>query len=191
MNIATFNYGSANTELERISSKTLIRRNQIIPAVPGEYYSYSSDFSSKNPVYALMSCKANKDRPKIDLFSLGNEANLLFLFNLTGGVEVCSIRDACDLGIIQDSIRLRLRDNTLISKTEMSPEEFYKIRAQKNASALVETCKAVHQNKKTKFAQLKQNMVVSVMTTGGKYGLFLIKEINEMSVKIDACHILI
>src|SRR5687768_11064818 len=69
----------------------------VIPAVPGEYYSYSSEFTKDRPLYALLKCKANKNRPISALRNLGREANLLFSF---GAPQVCSVQEARDSGLL-------------------------------------------------------------------------------------------
>ena len=47
----------------------------IIPAVRGEYYSYSSVFTEGRQLYSLMKCKSNKARLISEISNLGSEVN--------------------------------------------------------------------------------------------------------------------
>ncbi len=190
MNTVVLDRPTIDTRMENTEPKTHTLSDEIIPAVPGEYYAYLSEFSDKKPVYALLKCKSNKNRLKVDLLNLGNEANILFLFDLDKGVKACSVVDASDFGIINGSVKSGICDDTLISETNISPEEFYRIYAERDAQLLAKVCKKAHR-KSTAFVSLKPNMVVSVITTGGKYGLFLVKNVDRISIKIDACHVLL
>src|SRR3989339_605796 len=73
---------------------------EIIPAVHGEYYGYSSVFTRERPLYALMKCKSNKERPVSEIVDLGSEANAFFRFNETDQ-KIISIKTANNLGLLQ------------------------------------------------------------------------------------------
>ncbi len=190
MNIAVLKDPLVDMHKQETASETRVLSEQIIPAVPGEYYAYTSEFTEKRPEYALMKCKSNKARPMTDLPELGSEANLLFLFDASEDVKVCSVGEASDLGIIEGSIKSGLCYDTSIAETQMSTDEFYNVRAKKDVQVLADICKTANQ-KISLFISLKPSIVVSVLTTGGKYGLFLIKDMDKMSIKIDACHVLV
>lgn len=81
---------------EQFHDETKVRQgilsDMVIPAVPGEYYTYFYKFTNERPLYALMKCKANKGRPIAAAGDLGHEANLLFLFGNPIQVQVCAVR---------------------------------------------------------------------------------------------------
>jgi len=190
MNTATLTRPSTNTQRRNKGVETPILSDRIILTVPGEYYAYSSEFTARKPVYALISCKSNKNRMTTEITNLGDNANLLFLFDASRGVTVFSVREASDWGILNDSLQLTIRTDTLITETKISVEEFNNIREKRDTKMLVEICKAVPQ-KATTFISMKPNLVISVITSDGKYGLFLVKEVSKSSIKIDACHVLL
>lgn len=76
----------------------------VIPAVPGEYYAYHSEFTEDKPLYVLMKCKANKARSIATARDLGREANLLFLFNSSVQAQVCAIKLAQASGLLGDYV---------------------------------------------------------------------------------------
>src|SRR3989344_7683006 len=67
---------------------------QIIPAMPGTNYVYSSTFTDDRPLYALLDCKANKSRALVDVGMLGREVHLHFAFEDATCAKVSSIRVA-------------------------------------------------------------------------------------------------
>jgi hypothetical protein len=56
-------------------------------------------------------------------------------------------------------------------------------------NALVEICKVAC--KRGEGITLNSGMVIAVMTSSGKYGLFFVKGLASTSILIDACHILL
>ena len=174
---------------------TLARESQrtstlVIPAVPGEYYVYSSEFTEERPLYAFMKCKANKNHTLAAVGDLGHEANLLFLFGSLTKVQVCSVRTAHASGLLGDSINSESFGETWVAPAGITTEDFYKLRSRKDVVGLVETCCAACSQRETSIA-LESGAVVAMMTDGGKYGLFLVKELTPTSIQIDACHILL
>lgn len=162
----------------------------IIPAVRGEYYAYSSEFTGERPLYALLKCKANKARPIPDAEELGREVNFLFLFGSPTHIQIYAIREAHTSGLLGNSVNGKLFGETWIAPAEITAEKFYEIRSRKDVTALVKTCETACSKRKVSIA-LNQGAVVAMMTDGGKYGLFVVKEITSASIKIDACHILL
>lgn len=161
---------------------------RVIPAVPGEYYAYSSRFTGAQPVYALMKCKASKSHEIDDVESLGNEANLIFEF---GGLpQVRGMKAACLLGLLGGSVNDEPFDDAWVARVSISAEAFYELRSQKDGVALAELCRAVCSERQVSTT-LERGAVIAVMTSGGKYGLFLVKELTSMSIEVDACHILL
>lgn len=184
---------SLNSEgLERFrdGTKQEVLSDLVIPAVRGEYYVYSSMFTEERPLYALMKCKANKDRPVAAAGDLGREANLLFLFGSQDQIQVCAVSTAHALGLLSASIDSSSFGETWIGHAKITAENFYELRSQKDITALAEICQAVCLKHEMPVA-LEQGTVIAMMTGGGKYGLFFVKEITQKSIWIDACHILL
>jgi len=162
----------------------------IIPAVPGEYYSYSSEFTEGRPLYALLKCKANKARPIEDAEELGCEVNLLFLFNGSTQIRVCAVRAAHASGLLGHSVAGKSFGETWIAPAGITAEDFYEFRSRKDVATLVKTCQTAC-SKHEMSAVLNPGTVIAMMTSGVKYGLFLVKGITSTSIQIDACHILL
>lgn len=162
----------------------------VIPAVPGEYYAYSARFTTEQPLYVFMKCKANKVRLVADAKSLGREANLLFLLESSTQAQVCSVREACTCGLLGDSVSKELFGETWIGHTVITAENFYEVRSQKDVTTLVKICRSACSKRETSIV-LSNGTVIAMMTDGGKYGMFLVKELTPSSILIDACHILL
>lgn len=162
----------------------------VIPAVPGEYYAYSSEFTKERPLYALMKCKANKSRPIAVAGDLGHEVNLLFLFGNPNQVQVCAVRVAHTSGLLGDSINGESFGETWIALAGITVESFYKLCLRNDVTELVKTCQAACSEREMSIV-LEPGAVIAMMTDGGKYGLFFVKELTQTSILIDACHILL
>lgn len=162
----------------------------VIPAVPGEYYAYSSEFTEERPLYVLMKCKANKNRLIAAAGDLGHEANLLFLFGSPNQIQVCAVRTAHASGLLGDSVNGESFGETWVAPAGITAEEFYELRSRKDVTALVETCQAACLEHEVSIA-LELGSIVAMMTDRGKYGLFFVKGITRTSIWIDACHILL
>lgn len=160
----------------------------VIPAVPGEYYLYSAEFTEERPLYALMKCKANKNRPIETVAALGKEANLLFLFDESR--RVCSVQTANFLGLLGQPVEDGLFGETWIAQAGISASEFYKIRARKGLAELAQICQNVCIADEA-FIDLRLGMVIAMMTDSSKYGLFCVKKMTASLIQIDACHILV
>ena len=189
----TVEQSSALIELERFRDGVEVQgvpSQLVIPAVPGEYYAYSSEFTEERPLYALMKCKANKARPIAAAVDLGHEVNLLFLFGSPGPVQVqvCAVRTAQASGLLGDSVSESFGE-TWIAPAGITAEDFYELRSRKDVVALVEVCQTAHSKCEVIIA-LDLGAVIAIMTDGGKYGMFLVKRLTSTSIQIDACHIL-
>lgn len=104
-----------------------ILSDMVIPAVPGEFYAYSSKFTKERPLYALMKCKANKERPIVAAGNLGHEANLLFLFGSPiHVVQVCAVKMAHAFGLLRDSVNGKSFGETWIAPAGITVENFYR-----------------------------------------------------------------
>lgn len=171
-----------NQVLERTS------RPQVIPAVQGEYYAYSAGFTAERPVYTLMKCKASKSHEIDDVEVLGSEANLLFEFG--DSPQVHGVKAAHLLGLLGSSANMELFDEAWVARADMSAEAFYELRSRKNGPALADFCRSACSEREASVS-LELGMVVAVVTSGGKYGLFLVKELTPASMEVDACHILL
>lgn len=191
--IQTAEKSSLLRELEYFSDEVKVRgvlSESVIPAVQGEYYAYSSEFTEERPLYVLMKCKANKARPITAAEVLGREANLLFLFGSPTEVQACTIKTAHASGLLGNSINGESFGETWIAPAEIAAEDFYELRSQKDVTKLVEICRAVCSKRGISLA-LKPGEIVAMMTDGGKYGLFLVNGVTQTSIQIEACHILL
>ena len=162
---------------------------QVIPAVPGEYYGYSSKFTADKPLYTLLKCKSNKFWTIASAAQLGSEANLLFRFDGTTHAQVCAIKTAHELGLLGESINGNLFGETWIASAKITAEEFYSLHSIEKIPTLVDICSAACTTCEVS-ADLKPGSVIAMMTDKGKYGLFLVRRLTPVSVHIDACHIL-
>lgn len=162
---------------------------EIIPAVRGEYYGYSSIFTREQPLYALMKCKANKSRSLSAIADLGSEVNALFQFNESES-KIFPIQTAKNLGLLDKVNPNVVFDDIWLTPTNLSAKQFMKLQADKNGEKLVNMCqKAI--NGHCTDVKLRKGLVVAMMTNKGKYGMFLVSKITPFSVKIEACHILL
>lgn len=161
----------------------------IIPAVPGEFYSYSSEFTEEKPLYVLMKCKANKARAIAAAEKLGREANLVFQFNGPNKARARSIAEHAE-GPLRNLMDVNLFGETWIAVTSLLLGEFSNIRLQRDVTTLVEVCKLACSSRESSL-ELYPGAIIAMMTDGGKYGLFLVKQLTSRSIQIDACHILL
>lgn len=125
---------SLSEELSRLSEEKAGQRplsEMVIPAVRGEYYAYSHEFTEERPLYVFMKCKANKGRPISSAEFLGPEANLLFMFGSQAEVQVCAIKTAHACGLL-GSINGESFGETWIAPARITIEDFYQISSQKN-----------------------------------------------------------
>lgn len=162
----------------------------VIPAVPGEFYAYSAEFADVRPLYALMKCKANKARPLAAAGELGLEANLIFLFGDPHRVQACAMNEAHAFGFLGDVASVKPFGETWIAATGITVENFYDLRSRQDVVAMMKICQASCAKRETSIV-LELGTVVAMMTDGGKYGLFFVKELTQESMQIDACHILV
>ncbi|MDP3955776.1 MAG: hypothetical protein Q8Q18_00830 [bacterium] len=162
----------------------------VIPAVPGEYYAYSSEFTGERPLYALMKCKSNKNRPITAAEDLGQEANLLFLFGNPNQAQVCAIRTAHTSGLLGDSVNGELFGETWIAPAGIGAEDFYELRSRKDVAKLVEISRAACSEHGASIT-LEPGAVIAIMTDCGKHGLFFVRALAPTLIQIDACHLLL
>ncbi|MEX2369210.1 MAG: hypothetical protein WD552_02360 [Candidatus Paceibacterota bacterium] len=162
----------------------------VIPAVQGKFYTYSSEFAERRSLYALMSCKANKGRSIENVKNLGREVNFLFLFDDSMQAMIYPIQTAHTSGLLGDSVKGELFDEAWIAPIKTTIEDFYDLRSQKDTVKLMEICQNSCLDQKSRII-VKPGMVVAMMTSAGKFGMFLIKELTPTSIRIDACHILV
>lgn len=161
----------------------------IIPAVPGEFYDYSSEFTEGKPLYVLMKCKANKARSIATAAELGGEANLVFKLNSATHADVRSIKAAHAEGLLGE-IDGSLFGETWIAVTSLSPDEFYNIRSRQDVTVVVEICTLACSSRESSL-ELYPGAIIAMMTDGDKYGLFFVRQLTTQSIQIDACHILL
>lgn len=168
----------------------IILSDEIIPAEVGEFYNYTSEFTTERPVFALMKCKANKNRPVEQLPELGAEANIFFCFDGTTQVRACSIRTAHSLGLLDCQVNGESFDKTLLGSTKVDIEDFHDIRSNKDVKTLMEVCQRTCNNSEA-IIELGKGSIVAMMNDRGKYGMFLVQEMTPESVQIMACHTLL
>lgn len=162
---------------------------RIISAVPNEYYTYSSKFTTERPVYALLKCKANKDRAILSLKDLGDEANLLFVFR-QNQIQVCPIKIALNYDLPGHLVNSEVLSDTWIGVATITKKLFHEIREMGEISDLKRICRTSCLEPRTSIL-LKQGLIITMMTSYGKYGMFLVNEITQTSIEVDACHILL
>tara|TARA_R110002167_G_scaffold146776_5_gene338370 strand:- start:1753 stop:2328 length:576 start_codon:yes stop_codon:yes gene_type:complete len=165
--------------------------DEVIPAVPGEFYAYSATFTPDRPIYALMKCKAKKDRAISALLDLGGEANLFLKFNL-GKVEVFPVKIAQAAGLLGDVKHQGTCDETetWIARVDLADGEFHKLYSQKNIEALLKMSQVANVRREDSIT-LAVGMTIAVATPHGKHGLFLVQELTSTMVRVEACHILL
>ena len=159
----------------------------IIHAVPGKFYAYASIFTDSKPLYALMDCKANKSRSLACADELAREVHMHFEFDSTTRARVSSIKvaqAAGSLGQIKSEF-----DDVWVAPAQIAIEDFYTLCAQRDSTKLADICNATCQSKI--FTDIAPGIIIAVMTSARKYGLFLVKELTPTSVSIDACHVLL
>jgi hypothetical protein len=160
----------------------------IIPAVPGEFYSYPALFTTERPLFALMKCKANKARLTSEIDALGMEAGAFFRF---GG-------DAPNIFPIKEAQARRLltlrpgavSGEAAISTAELSPDQFFELQKSRDQEELVRACTRALSCPEV-VIELHRDSVVALMTSDGRYCVFLVEEITHSSIQIEACHILL
>ena len=184
-------YPQIGVKESRITSSFVMQQQmalsqKIIPAVPGEYYSYSSVFTKDRPLYALMKCKSNKARLISEAPNLGSEVNAFFQFE-RDNPWILSIKEVEALGLLGSAQSF---SNIWFTPTKITAKEFIKLRADKNTQELVGVCQETLTNRQV-ATELHEELVVALMTDGGKYGMFLVEEITISLIRIEACHILL
>lgn len=178
----------------RATSSSVIQQQmaisqEIIPAVRGEYYSYSSVFTEERPLYVLMKCKSNKARLISEAPNLGSEVNAIFQFE-GGNPRILSIKEADPLGLLEGMHSKGAFGDTWFAPTNLTAKQFMKLRSGKKTDELVRACQDALTDRQV-ATKLREELVVAMMTDGGKYGMFLVEEITTSSIQIEACHILL
>jgi hypothetical protein len=164
---------------------------QIMPAVRGEFYRYTSNFSEDRPLYFLMKCKANKARPTTtEVEQMLQELDLTFIFG--DKVFLCSPNSAPSirlLGNVMEGASLRRLNETEIRLSNVPTEEFYRCLDARSESLLVDTFRVSGASESTVL--LFKGMTLSIRTASNKYGLILVKDLTASTCRIEACHILV
>ncbi len=161
--------------------------DEIILAVPGTFYVYQTLLTAEDPLYALLDCKANKRRPLAQITSLGREVHLHFEFDNSTRAQVTSIKGATKTGLITDAgVEF---DDVYVAPAAVAIEDFYVLCAQRDSMKVRDLCEAACAGHETAI-EATPGMIIAMMTSGGKYGLFLVKELSPTSASLEACHIL-
>lgn len=161
----------------------------VMPAVQGEFYSYTSDFSKDRPLYFLMKCKANKSRPlTMDVGHIVQELDLTFVFG--NEVILCSPNSTPSVELLRSvMVDPQELNHSEIRAATITEDTFYDCYHGKKESFLVD----IHRTSGVSESSvvLSSGLILSVKTDLGKYGLILIKELTPSTCEIDACHILL
>lgn len=163
----------------------------IIPAVRGEFYAYTAEFSPERPLYFLMKCKANKARSlAIDIDHLLRELDLTFIF----GEEVilCSPNSAPSVGLLRGALTdpdLQRLNETEIRLAPMPVSRFHRSGERRSGLALVDAFKGAGSS--VSAVRLSQEMTLSVRTASNKYALIRVGEVAGSRCRLEACHILL
>lgn len=174
------------TQSSPIGKQNASLSEQKIPAVPGEFYSYTSDFSIERPLYILMKCKANKSRPIIP--EIIKELDLTFIFG--SEVILCSPDSNPSKELLKDIIvEPQELNHSELRIANITEDTFYDCFQEKRDSFLVDIYN--NSNEGESNLVLYTGLILSVKTYSGKYGLIIVKELTDSTCKIDACHILL
>ncbi len=159
---------------------------EVFPAIRGEFYGYAAVFTPKMPLYVFMKCKSNKQRPRAFVGEYPQECNLLFSF---ANAEIMSIQVTAAVDLL-DSNKVSLLDETWIAPANISAERFYGLRSRKDEAGLSRIVSDACLDRKTSVALLEGH-VYAAMSKAGKYCLFYVESVDETSIKVEACHVLI
>lgn len=171
------------------ADRNTFQTEHIVPAVPGEFYSYTSSFSKDRPLYFLLKCKANKSRPlTTDANQICQELDLTFVFG--NEVILCSPNSSPSVvllgSVIADPKKLNRSE---IRVPTVSEDIFYECYHNKNESLLVDIYRTSGVTESS--VVLSKGLILSVKTGSGKYSLILIKEVTPSTCNVDACHVLL
>lgn len=140
-------------------SMTTGHSEEIIPAVLGEFYSYSARCDNTRPLYVLLKCKANKSRSFSEIHRLRNESNLIFLLEDTP--RACSIQSAVRMGTVTLPADLIFFDESYIALTPIKPPAFRTLRQEKDIVSLVNECEQFC-SKKQSITEISLNSVYAI-----------------------------
>jgi hypothetical protein len=163
---------------------------EIMPAVKGEFYRYTSDFSVEKPLYFLMKCKSQKARSTTNIENVLQELDLTFIFG--DRVSLCSPNSVPSIGLLSNVLEgasLRSLNETEIRQSNMSLKAFYSCLDARSEALLADAFHASGASASTVL--LSEGMTLTVRTTSNKYGLILVKELTASTCRVEACHILV
>ena len=178
MQAQTSSTGAANTP------------DPVIPAVEGEFYRYTTEFTMERPLGFLMDCKANKGRSVTDAADHPTEHDLTFLFGDTVGV--CSPYAPPSIELLNELAVLDELHETRIARVNMAPDAFSTLRDNRSGQTLVDVVRAaVPIFQAEQVFTLAPGLILAVMTDTHKFGLLRILEVTPTSVSIEGIHILL
>jgi hypothetical protein len=163
--------------------------DSIISATPGKFYAYQPVFTDQKPLYALLDCKANKSRTTAQASELGREVHLHFGFKGATPVRATSVKTAMATGLFAP-VDAEFDDVWVAPAAGIAIEDFYTLCAKRDSAGLANICKAACSKRETSII-VTPGIIVAVMTSGGKYGLFMAKQITPTTASVDACHVLL
>ncbi|MBI1939861.1 MAG: hypothetical protein HYS25_17270 [Ignavibacteriales bacterium] len=184
--IIAHNY--TTNKAERVTSITSLSED-VIPATPGKYYSYTADFSKDRPLYFMMDCKANKGRSlNTDVKYITQELDLTFVFG--NEIILCSPDSNPSKELLKNIIvEPQELNHSELRIANITEDTFYDCFQEKRDSLLVDIYN--NSNESESSLVLYAGLILSVKTYSGKYGLIIVKELIDTTCKIDACHILL
>jgi hypothetical protein len=176
---------TATMPVEEVASPS----EQIMPAVRGEFYRYTSDFSVERPLYFLMKCKSNKARPTTtNVEHVLQELDLTFVFG--DRVSLCSPNSAPSIrllsNVIEDTSWRRLNE-TEIRLSNVTADDFYRCLDARSEALLVDAFRVSGTSESTVL--LSKGMTLAIKTASNKYGLLLVNDLTASTCRIEACHI--
>jgi hypothetical protein len=158
----------------------------VIPSVRGEFYSYSSEFSVDRPLAYLFKCKSNKSRSIEEAGHIHHEIDFVFVFGRE--IRACSPTTAPSVKLL-DTVNADL-GHTLIARAGITENQFYRLRQAKDGAALARVCREAVAGAEG-IVMLSPGTILAVTTESGKNALLFVKEMTELSIKVDACHHLV
>src|SRR3989338_3721936 len=109
---------AATTSTSRAPQPTRQLTDQVVPPVRGEFYGYETRFSTTRPLFALMKCRANKDRTPSFAAHYAHEVDLTIIFEPI--VRACSPSAAPSVELLADIVNRDALNQTLIAPTGIS-----------------------------------------------------------------------
>lgn len=170
-----------------IRSQPSTLSDDTIPSVKGEWYNYCSIFTPNRPLGYLMKCKANKDRAW-SFVEVNPDVDIIFMFGKRS-VRICSPHSKLSVERMSSfNVSINTLNKSLITRIGTNSGIFDEMRNLKDKEQLASICRSGHGISQM---AIHKDMVISIITQTGKYGLMRVVEVTPEMVRLDMCHILI